>query len=169
MGFSTQHLVKEQTKMIKAILIASLATVALAEAEADPYVYSGLGGYYGGHLGYTGLGHLGYGYGLGYGHGLVYGRGLLMLSLRPRPRLILTTDTDTVLDTLDTISDTLVVSDTTARGLLMLSLRPRLMLIPTSYTVVLDTPDTMVLDTLDTLDTVDSDTTDRWILRQEVC
>merc|ERR1712080_708669 len=41
------------------------------------------------------------------------------------------------------------------------------MLIPTSYTVVLDTPDTMVLDTLDTmvldtldtLDTVDSDTT----------
>merc|ERR1712080_808316 len=74
MGFSTQHLVKEQTKMIKAILIASLATVALAEAEADPYVYSGLGGYYGGHLGYTGLGHLGYGYGLGYGHGLVYGK-----------------------------------------------------------------------------------------------
>merc|ERR1711890_94085 len=55
-------------------------------------------------------------------------RGLLMLSLRPRPRLILTTDTDTVLDTLDTIldtldtidSDTMVVSDTTARGLLML-------------------------------------------------
>merc|ERR1712080_630784 len=62
-----------------------------------------------------------------------------MLSLRPRPRLILTTDTDTVLDTLDTILDTLdtvdsdtvdtldtidldtmVVSDTTARGLLML-------------------------------------------------
>merc|ERR1712080_55689 len=77
-------------------------------------------------------------------------RGLLMLSLRPRPRLILTTDTDTVLDTLDTIldtldtvdsdtvdsldtmdSDTMVVSDTTARGLLMLSLRPRPMLIPT--------------------------------------
>merc|ERR1712080_645922 len=49
---------KEQTKMIKAILIASLATVALAEAEADPYIaYSGLryglGGYYGG-LGYNG-------------------------------------------------------------------------------------------------------------------
>merc|ERR1712080_240759 len=56
-----------------AILIASLATVALAEVEADPYVYSGLGGYYGGHLGYTGLGHLGYGYGLGYaGHHLGY-------------------------------------------------------------------------------------------------
>merc|ERR1712080_521222 len=56
-----------------AILIASLATVALAEAESDPYVYSGLGGYYGGHLGYTGLGHLGYGYGLGYaGHHLGY-------------------------------------------------------------------------------------------------
>merc|ERR1712080_476912 len=69
--------VKEQTKMIKAILIASLATVALAEAEADPYIaYSGhgygLGGYYGGHLGYTGLGLLGYGY--GYGHRRVYGK-----------------------------------------------------------------------------------------------
>merc|ERR1712080_266429 len=67
--------VKEQTKMIKAILIASLATVALAEAEADPYIaYSGLryglGGYYGG-LGYAGLGYV---YGLGYGHGLVYGK-----------------------------------------------------------------------------------------------
>merc|ERR1711890_54328 len=63
----------EQTKMIKAILIASLPIVALAEAEADPYIaYSGLryglGGYYGG-LGYAGLG---YGYGLGCGHGLVY-------------------------------------------------------------------------------------------------
>merc|ERR1712080_555574 len=68
-------------------------------------------------------------------------------------------DSDTV-DSLDTMdSDTMVVSDTTARGLLMLSLRPRPMLIPTSYTVVLDTPDTMVLDTLDTMDTVDSDTT----------
>merc|ERR1711890_25834 len=66
----------EQTKMIKAILIASLATVALAEAEADPYVYSGLGGYYGGHLGYTGLGHLGYGYGIGHGHRLGYYGGL---------------------------------------------------------------------------------------------
>merc|ERR1712080_300785 len=102
MGILHPAMGKEQTKMIKAILIASLATVALAEAEADPCVYSGLGGYYGGHLGYTGLGHLGYGYGLGYGHGLVTARGLLMLSLRPRPRLILTTDTDTVLDTLDT-------------------------------------------------------------------
>merc|ERR1712080_740658 len=83
------------------------------------------------------------GYGLGYGHGLVYGK--RSADAEPRPRLILTTDTDTVLDTLDTIldtldtmdSDTMVVSDTTARGLLMLSLRPRPMLIPTSYTVVL--------------------------------
>merc|ERR1711890_144654 len=73
MGILHPAMGKEQTKMIKAILIASLATVALAESEADPYVYSGLGGYYGGHLGYTGLGHLGYGYGLGYaGHHLGY-------------------------------------------------------------------------------------------------
>merc|ERR1712080_249160 len=89
-----------------------------------------------------------------------------MLSLRPRPRLILTTDTDTALDTLDTIldtldtvdtmdSDTMVVSDTTARGLLML--RP----IPTLSTVDSDTPDTamesMDMDTDSDLDT-DSDT-----------
>merc|ERR1712177_75750 len=64
---STQHQVKEQTKMIKAIVIACLATVALAEAEADPYLLYGGLGYHG--LGY-GLGHLGY----GYGHGLYYGK-----------------------------------------------------------------------------------------------
>merc|ERR1712080_7255 len=132
--------VKEQTKMIKAILIASLATVALAEAEADPYIaYSGLryglGGYYGG-LGYAGLG---YGYGLGYGHGLVYGK----RSADAEPEAKAEADpyygygyglgyADTILDTLDTVdsdtvdtldtidSDTMVVSDTTARGLLML-------------------------------------------------
>merc|ERR1711890_213247 len=70
--------------------------------------------------------------------------------------LILTTDTDTVLDTLDTIldtldtvdSDTMVVSDPTARGLLML--RP----IPMFTT----DPDWDTSDMLDTSDT-DSDTT----------
>merc|ERR1712177_49166 len=60
--------VKEQTKMIKAIVIACLAAVALAEAEADPYLLYGHGlGYYGG-LGYAG--HLGY----GYAHPCVYGK-----------------------------------------------------------------------------------------------
>merc|ERR1711955_68796 len=61
---------KEQTKMIKAIVIASLAAVALAEAEADPYLL------YGGHLGYAGLGYgLGYGHlGYGYGHRYLYGK-----------------------------------------------------------------------------------------------
>merc|ERR1712126_179842 len=60
----------EQTKMIKAIVIASLAAVALAEAEADPYLL------YGGHLGYAGLGYgLGYGHlGYGYGHRYLYGK-----------------------------------------------------------------------------------------------
>merc|ERR1711890_209807 len=164
MGILHPAMGKEQTKMIKAILIASLATVALAEAEADPYVYSGLGGYYGGHLGYTGLGHLGYGYGLGYGHRLVYGKRSADAEPEARPRLILTTDTDTVLDTLDTIldtldtvdsdtvdtldtidSDTMVVSDTTARGLLML--RP----------IPMFTTDTD-WDTSDMLDTSDTDT-----------
>merc|ERR1719147_277862 len=53
--------------MIKAIVIACLAAVALAEAEADPYLLYGGLGYHG--LGY-GLGHLGY----GYGHGLYYGK-----------------------------------------------------------------------------------------------
>merc|ERR1711962_214652 len=54
--------------MIKSIVIACLATVALAEAEADPYLLYGGLGY--GHLGYS---HLGYGH-LGYGHGFVYGK-----------------------------------------------------------------------------------------------
>merc|ERR1711909_123906 len=72
MGFSTQHWVKEQTKMIKAILIACLATVAFAEAEADPYYLGGYGLGYGHGLGY-GVGYHGLGYaGLGYGHGLGY-------------------------------------------------------------------------------------------------
>merc|ERR1711962_1673790 len=65
--------VKEQTKMIKAIVIACLATVALAEAEADPYLLYGGVGYHGlgyGHLGYR---TLGYGH-LRYGHGFVYGK-----------------------------------------------------------------------------------------------
>merc|ERR1711996_7609 len=45
----------EQTKMIKAIVIACLAAVALAEAEADPYLLYGHGlGYYGHGLGYYG-------------------------------------------------------------------------------------------------------------------
>merc|ERR1711962_1060222 len=48
----------EQTNMVKAIVIACLATVALAEAEADPYLL------------YGGLGY----HGLGYGHGFVYGK-----------------------------------------------------------------------------------------------
>merc|ERR1712112_166188 len=61
---------KEQTKMIKAILIASLATVALAEAEAAPYLLYGrglgygYGGYGLGYAGYRGVGYHGYGLGL---------------------------------------------------------------------------------------------------------
>merc|ERR1719268_653758 len=65
-------------------------------------------------------------------------RGRLRLSLRPspRPRLILTSCTDVVLDTMVMDSDT----PSTARGLLMLMLRPIL----TSCTdMVLDT---MVMD-----------------------
>merc|ERR1711955_10626 len=61
-----------QTKMIKAIVIASLAAVVLAEAEADPYLLYGGLGYHG--LGYSRYG-LGYGLGYGYGHGYVYGKG----------------------------------------------------------------------------------------------
>merc|ERR1719516_306183 len=68
-------------------------------------------------------------------------RGLLMLS--PRPRLILTTDTDWDSDT--------TMDSSTARGLLML--RP----IPTTPPTDSDTPDTMVLVTLDTM-VSDSDT-----------
>merc|ERR1711962_749277 len=59
--------------MIKAIVIACLATVALAEAEADPYLLYGGVGYHGlgyGHLGYRTLGYSH----LGYGHGFVYGK-----------------------------------------------------------------------------------------------
>merc|ERR1712179_683167 len=72
MGILHPAQVKEQTKMIKAILIACLATVAFAEAEADPYYLGGYGlGYHG--IGYTGLGYRGLGYaGLGHGHGLGY-------------------------------------------------------------------------------------------------
>merc|ERR1712180_269386 len=75
-------------------------------------------------------------------------RGRLRLSLRPtpRPRLILTSCTDVVLDTMvdttDMVLDTMVMdSDTpySARGLLML--RP----IPTTPTD-LDTSDTMAMD-----------------------
>merc|ERR1712034_43794 len=59
--------------MIKAIVIACLAAVALAEAEADPYLLYGHGlGYYGHGLGYYG-GYYGglryYGHGLGYVYG----------------------------------------------------------------------------------------------------
>merc|ERR1712080_428706 len=61
---------------------------------------------------------------------------------------ILTTDTDTVLDTLDTIldtldtidSDTMVVSDTTARGLLMLRPIPSLLRIRTGTPRICWTP-----------------------------
>merc|ERR1712089_63830 len=79
-------------------------------------------------------------------------RGRLRLSLRPspRPRLILTSCTDVVLDTMvdttDMVLDTMVMdSDTpsTARGLLMLMLRP----IPTFF-----------MEDLDTTDMPDSDT-----------
>merc|ERR1712098_115687 len=162
-------------KMIKAIVIACLATVALAEAEADPYVrYSGLGyglrhvGY--GHLGY---GHLGYGH-LGYGHRFVYGRGRLrpILKPNPRPRLIPTTDMDTlvsdtdmvmdmVLDTVDSDMamdlDTMAIMDLdttedTARGLLMLSLRPRLI-----HTTDTDTDVDTTVAISDTLDTSATD------------
>merc|ERR550519_2176953 len=78
-------------------------------------------------------------------------RGLLMLSLRPR--LILTTLVDTMVDTsdmpdisdmdmaMDSDTDTdLAIGLTTARGLLMLSLRPRLIL-----TTMVDT-DTAAMD-----------------------
>merc|ERR1712226_1842993 len=78
-------------------------------------------------------------------------RGLLMLSLRPR--LILTTLVDTMVDTsdmpdisdmdmaMDSDTDTdLAIGLTTARGLLMLSLRPRLIL-TTMVDMVSDMPD----------------------------
>merc|ERR1712180_149830 len=94
-------------------------------------------------------------------------RGRLRLSLRPspRPRLILTSCTDVVLDTMvdttDMVLDTMVMdSDTpsTARGPLMLMLRP----IPTFFMEDLDTTDMLDSDTsdMDTLDMPDSDTAD---------
>merc|ERR550519_1675166 len=92
-------------------------------------------------------------------------RGLLMLSLRPR--LILTTLVDTMVDTsdmpdisdMDMDSDTdtdLAIGLTTARGLLMLSLRPRLI-----HTTMVDM-DSDMPDTSDTdLDTAVVSSTDR--------
>merc|ERR1712030_144887 len=91
-------------------------------------------------------------------------RGLLMLSLRPR--LILTTLVDTMVDTsdmpdisdmdmaMDSDTDTdLAIGLTTARGLLMLSLRPRLIL-TTMVDMVSDMPDMPDMD----MDTTDMDT-----------
>merc|ERR1712179_733916 len=109
MGILHPAQVKEQTKMIKAILIACLATVAFAEAEADPYYLGGYGlGYHG--IGYTGLGYRGLGYA-----GLGYHDSDIECTARGRPSLrlllILTTDTDILVsDTPDTVTDT--VSDT---------------------------------------------------------
>merc|ERR550519_1513043 len=94
-------------------------------------------------------------------------RGLLMLSLRPR--LILTTLVDTMVDTsdmpdisdmdmaMDSDTDTdLAIGLTTARGLLMLSLRPRLI-----HTTMVDM-DSDMPDTSDTdLDTAVVSSTDR--------
>merc|ERR1719153_856008 len=87
-------------------------------------------------------------------------RGLLMLSLRPspRPRLILTSCTDVVLDTMDLdTSDTMAMDSDTesmARGLLMLRL---CLSLTTPDTMDLDTPDTSdMLDTSDTPDMVDT-------------
>merc|ERR1711874_943196 len=104
-------------------------------------------------------------------------RGRLRLSLRPspRPRLILTSCTDVVLDTMvdttDMVLDTMVMdSDTpsTARGLLMLRLR----LIPTTSPTVmvtdLDTPDTSDMDTLDMPDSDTADTTSASRLYQDL-
>merc|ERR1711962_265437 len=81
-------------------------------------------------------------------------RGLLRRS--PRPRLILTTLVDTMVDmvlvmpTTDMALDTMDMdSDTTARGLLMPSLRPRL--IPTT---MVDTMVDMAVDTMVDMDMV---------------
>merc|ERR1712203_378236 len=90
-------------------------------------------------------------------------RGLLMLPpkllllppLKPKLMLMLTTDTDTVVDTtaVDT-TDTDVLTDTTeARGPLKLKLKPHPRLMLTT-----DTVDTTVVDT-DTVDTTAVDTT----------
>merc|ERR1712083_233114 len=81
-------------------------------------------------------------------------RGLLRRS--PRPRLILTTLVDTMVDmvlvmpTTDMALDTMDMDlDTTARGLLMPSLRPRL--IPTT---LVDTMVDMAVDTMVDMDMV---------------
>merc|ERR1739842_104222 len=76
---------------------------------------------------------------------------LLLPPLKPKLMLMLTTDTDMVVDTtaVDT-TDTDILTDTTeARGPLKLKPHPRLML-------TTDTADTMAVDT----DTVDTDTVD---------
>merc|ERR1719244_2198403 len=95
-------------------------------------------------------------------------RGRLRLSLRPspRPRLILTSCTDVVLDTMvDTTDMVLVTPDTMAmdsdtpymaRGLLMLRLS---LILTTPDTMDLDTPDTSDMDTLDMPDSDTADTT----------
>merc|ERR1719153_929640 len=103
-------------------------------------------------------------------------RGRLRLSLRPspRPRLILTSCTDVVLDTMvDTTDMVLVTPDTmvmdldtpySARGLLML----RLSLILTTSPTVMDTPDTSDMDTLDMPDSDTADTTSASRLYQDL-
>merc|ERR1712059_215261 len=69
MGMGTQHEVQKEIRMIKAILIACLATIVLAEveAEADPYYghgysfgwpYYGYGGQWG-HRSYGGWSNYG--------------------------------------------------------------------------------------------------------------
>merc|ERR1711962_1884578 len=90
-------------------------------------------------------------------------RGRLRLSLRPspRPRLILTSCTDVVLDTMvdttDMVLDTMAMDSDTesmARGLLTLRLS---LILTTPDTMDLDTPDTSdMLDTSDTPDMVDT-------------
>merc|ERR1719228_1198636 len=89
-------------------------------------------------------------------------RGLLMLSLRPR--LILTTLVDTMVDTsdmpdisdmdmaMDSDTDTdLAIGLSTARGLLMLSLRPRLIL-TTDTDMVSDMDTTVAISDMPDLD-----------------
>merc|ERR550519_1551493 len=101
-------------------------------------------------------------------------RGLLMLNLRPR--LILTTLVDTMVDTsdmpdisdmdmaMDSDTDTdLAIGLTTARGLLMLSLRPRLIL-----TTMVDT-DTAVDSTAMDMDSDMPDTSDTDLDMAMVC
>merc|ERR1711955_105070 len=133
-----------QTKMIKAIVIASLAAVALAEAEADPYLLYGGLGYHG--LGYSRYG-LGYGLGYGYGHGYVYGK----REAEADPYLLYGHGLGYYGHGLGYYGGYYGDSDITARGLLMLRL------IPTFFTVVLVTLDTLDTDTLDTM-AMDSDT-----------